>query len=320
MEQTIFAVGDEPYVLWELNTKQRTREFLNGLDPDFFSYLLQTHMATEDEKRASVALRLALHHATETLFSLLGALVQAPDCPHAWIARCKNSELREVVKRITAADSTLITRWKWPPLGWDKVAELVFDRYEPGSEKRQRTAEGFAKTWRGLAGELLTEAVIDEYNATKHGFRTRHGGFKLEFAPVKTPDVPPADSEMMSLGGSEFGAAFFKVDKFEGKGGRHLHTSRVAVNWSLERDILLLQLAHMSINNVISRLKIANEFAAGACKFLRPESDEDFTRPWTHTIGVTNMTFNDGIKADMLPEISKSEILQKLRESNDEGQ
>lgn len=125
MKSAIFAVGDEPYCLWESDVDERTRDFLAGLDPEFFSYVLNAHMETEDEKRASVAIRLALHHGTETLFSLLGTFVQAPDCPYAWIAQCRTEELREVVRRIGDGDGSLIAKRGKPFLGWEDVAAAV---------------------------------------------------------------------------------------------------------------------------------------------------------------------------------------------------
>ena len=33
MQSAIFAVGDEPYLLWEEDVAARTRDFLDGLDP-----------------------------------------------------------------------------------------------------------------------------------------------------------------------------------------------------------------------------------------------------------------------------------------------
>ena len=72
-------VNREPYCLWDTDLIGRSREFLKGLDPEFFEYSLNVHLEARDQQRASVALRLALHHALETLFSLLGAYIQAPD-------------------------------------------------------------------------------------------------------------------------------------------------------------------------------------------------------------------------------------------------
>jgi hypothetical protein len=314
MKQTIFAVGDEPYCLWENDVGERTREFLAGLDADFFSYVLQAHMETEDEKRASVAIRLALHHGTETLFSLLGAFVQAADCPYAWIAQCRTEELRKVVSRIGAGDDSLITRWEKPFLSWADVATAVLRTLEPGTEKHKRNVRGFGTVWNALAGELQNEVVNHEYNAIKHGFRTRTGGFTLAFGREETGGVPAPESAMKVLGGSQFGAMFYKVETLKGSGGRHLRSRRTAVNWSLERDILLLQLIQMSINNVISALKVENGVRADECQFQTLSDDEDFMRAWSYSTGVTTMNFDFVLDENELPEVTKADILKQLRE------
>jgi hypothetical protein len=142
MQQAMFAVGDEPYLLWEEDVSKCARDFLEGVDPEFFSYLLKAHAATGDEQRAAVGIRLALHHATETMFSLLGALVQAPDCPYAWLARCSNTDLREVVRRITEGDRTLLCKFKLSGMGWEPIASLVFQWFEPGTERQRRAIQG----------------------------------------------------------------------------------------------------------------------------------------------------------------------------------
>lgn len=315
MQQAIFAVGDEPYLLWEEDVAGRTREFLDGLDPEYFSYVLHAHMETDDEKRAAVAIRLSLHHATETMFSLLGAFLQAPDSPYAWIARCTNTELRGVVKRISEGDRTLLSKYKLSGMGWEQIAAVLFFTYELGTDRQRVAIEGFSKLWRGLAGELLAEANIEEYNATKHGFRTRSGGFKIEFGPASPDGHPPPDSEMMLLGESDFGAMFYKVERIKANGGHHLYSKRVATNWSLQRDILLLQLSQFSIQNTVSALKLANKFPPSDCKFVRPSNEDDFTLPWRHSPGVTNMTFPSMLNPEAVPNITKTEILKKLREA-----
>lgn len=48
MEWTLFAVDDEPYCLWEHDLAERTRDFLNGLDPEFFKHSLEAQCQTED--------------------------------------------------------------------------------------------------------------------------------------------------------------------------------------------------------------------------------------------------------------------------------
>lgn len=104
MQSFPFAVNDEAFCLWEVEPEKRVCRFLDGLDVEFFAYTLQTYLDTEDDNRALVAIRLSLHHATETMFSLLGAFVQAPLCPYAWIAKCSNKELRAFTARVSRSD------------------------------------------------------------------------------------------------------------------------------------------------------------------------------------------------------------------------
>lgn len=272
-------------------------------------------METEDEKRASVAIRLALHHGTETLFSLLGAFVQAPDCPYAWMAQCKTEELRKVVSRISSGDDSLITRWKRPILDWTDVSALILQNYQPGTTKQKHNIAGFGSAWNALAGNLQNEVVNHEYNAIKHGFRTRSGGFTLAVGLEEVKGVPAPNSAMNALGGSKFGSMFYRVEKLKEKGGRHLRSRRTSVNWSLERDILLLQLVQLSINNVITALKVANGVPASECRFQTFSEDEDFMRAWSYSTGVTNLNFDFVLDEHKLPEVTKAEILKQLRDA-----
>lgn len=315
MESSIFSVNDEPYCLWEVSIQQRNRAFLDGIDPEYFTYVLDTHMETEDEKRALVAIRLSLHHATETMFSLLGAFVQAPDCAYAWIAKCNNTELREFVKRVSKADKTLITKLPIEKVNWKSVADLIFSTYQPGTERQANITNSFTTFWERLAGEFANAVQVDEYNALKHGFRMRSGGFTLAVGKEEKYGVAPPESEMKVVGQSAFGATFFKIEKLRlDKSDRNICSRKTSVNWSLERVILLHQLVNMSINNTVSALKIASGVAsASSCKFICPEFGADFDQPWAHSTGVTSMNMDYAIDESRVPHASKSELLAKLR-------
>lgn len=314
MQSSVFAVNDEPFCLWEVEPKRRVRSFLDGIDVDFFEYTLQTHLQTEDEKRALVAIRFSLHHATEAMFSLLGAFVQAPDCPYAWIAKCSNSELREFTERVNRSDPQLISKLNIPVVNWHSVGTAVFATYQPGTERQMNTVKCFADLWAALTSELNNQAYVDEYNALKHGFRARPGGFTLAAGVEHEYGVPPPASEMRTIGKSAFGASFLKIEPFGSvKGTRHIRSRQTSVNWSLERTILLHQLVHMSINNVVSALKVVNHYKPSECRFLRPENDSDFSEPWKHSPGVTSMNFNHDLDEGLLPPVTKAELLAKLR-------
>ncbi len=314
MQSSSFAVNDVPFCLWEIDLVGRTRAFLDGTDPDYFDYILQTHLNTEDEKRASVAIRLSLHHATETMFSLLGVFLQAADCPYAWIAKCSNNELRVFAERVNRGYPTLITKLNIPSIGWHSIATAIFSTYQPGTDRQTATIERFANLWSALTGELTNQTYIDEYNALKHGFRARPGGFALAVGVEHQYGVSPPASEMKTLGKSAFGATFLKIEALgSGKGSPHIRSRQTSVNWSLERVILLHQLVYMSINNVVSALKIVNGYLPSQCRFLRPESDSDFEQPWKHSPGVTSMNVDYELDEERLPPLSKMELLAMLR-------
>lgn len=314
MQSSIFAVNDSPYCLWEVDVADRNRTFLDGLDPEYFSYLLETYIETEDEKRGLIALKIGLHHSIETLFSLLGAFVQAPDCAYAWIAKCSNADLRTFVDRVTRGDASLISKLRLPNITWESVASAVFNTYQPGTERQAQTIEGFASLWRSLSHELLDQSAIDEYNALKHGFRIRSGGFALAVGAEHTYGVPPPDSEMQMIGKSDHGATFLKIENIAGSRlGPHIRSRQTSVNWSIERVILQFQLVGMSINNVVSGLKVLNGYPAGTCKFLRPQEDADFDKPWNYSVGVTSANFDYVLDEDRLPPVTKAELLAKLR-------
>lgn len=317
MQNSIFMVNEEPYCLWEVDIRERNKEFLEGIDTEYFDYALMVHLKADDEKRASIALRTTLHHATETLFSLLGAYIQAPDCAYAWVAKCSNKDLRELLNKIRIGNKRLFTKLEIERVTWSNVANSIFSGYLPNTERNKQTVKLFADLWLTLAHTFTEQNHIDEYNCIKHGFRIRSGGFSLAFGIEHEYGVPPPIEEMKTIGSSEFGTTFFKIESVRpGKGDRNLISRRKSLNWTINRTILLIQLISCSINNVTSALKIANGAKAGTCKFLRPEEDAVFQKPWQFSSGVTNMNMDFVIDENLIPEISKQELLKIINVSN----
>ncbi len=139
MQSTIFVVDEEPYCIWEVDLPGRNMEFLDGIDTEYFDYVLKVHAEAEDERRASIALRTTLHHAIETMFSLLGAYIQAPDCVYAWIPKCSNTVLRSLVQKISAFRNDLFTKLNIDKVSWENVADSVFGCYLPETATSQNT-------------------------------------------------------------------------------------------------------------------------------------------------------------------------------------
>jgi len=239
---------------------------LSGIDDAYIDYSLSVHEQSNDEQHAAMALRKELHHALETFFSLVCVYVQAPDCAYAWMSKCQNAQLYSLVKKISCGDE-VFTKWKLPSIGWKTIAASILQRYETGTEKQSRTVELFGTAWCRLSSGFLDTDRIEEYNSIKHGFRVSSGGFSLFVGEEKTPGEPA--EVMHSMGGSEFGTAFFRVSKCDPQENR-CHTSRrISLNWKIENVYSLLQLVSMSIKNVLSALKIANGQNPRTCSFHR---------------------------------------------------
>ncbi len=150
MVNTIIVVNNEPYCIWEHDIIGRNNEFLESIDMDYFDYVLNTHLSTEDDKRAAVSLGMSFYQALETLFSLLGSYVQAPDCAYAWIAKCSTPDLREVIVRINQEDKTLFSKLRLTDISWKAIPDSIFIRYMPETEKNKITTELFAQLWQRL--------------------------------------------------------------------------------------------------------------------------------------------------------------------------
>jgi hypothetical protein len=314
-DNTIIVVNDEPYCIWERDLKGRNKDFLESIDVDYFDCVLDTNLKAENEKRAAVSLRMSFHHALETMFSLLGSYVQAPDCAYAWIIKCSTSSLRAIVGRINEGDKSLFTKLKLPGMSWQAIAELIFRSYLPGTEKNKITTELFARLWQRLAHEFLDQDYIDEYNSLKHGFRIRAGGFALAIGLEHQYGVAPPADEMKLIGNSEYGSSFFKLEPIgPEKKNRSLRSRRVSLNWKIEKITILIQFISMSINNVTAALKILNGYSPSSLKFTRPTEDDDFNKPWLYSPGVTRFNMDYNIDENSIVPTTRKELLERLKE------
>src|SRR4051812_36587962 len=110
MVYSIFPVGPRPVCLWGTALREDNRKFLEGVAYGFFGYLAETHRARldgESRQLAALALRSAFHHGLETLFTMIGAAVQAPYCVPGWIVQCKTKCLRKFIEDVNAGTPLL---------------------------------------------------------------------------------------------------------------------------------------------------------------------------------------------------------------------
>jgi hypothetical protein len=317
MHHSIFMVNDEPFCIWEFNLPSRNMEFLDNIDTGYFYYLLKVHSEAEDEMHASIALKTALHHAVETMYSLLCAYIQAPDCAYAWVSKCSNRDLGDVIKKIDSSRNNIFTKLNIEHVTWENVADSVFSCYLPGTEKNKSTTKRFAQFWSQLAKEFADNNHIDEYNSIKHGLRIRPGGFSLAVGLQQEQGVPAKAEDMKLVSSSQYGTSFLKIETIGNtNGGRSIRSRRVSLNWKIEKVVLLLQLVLMSIENIISALKIANGADARTCQYVRPEEDTDFDKPWEFSPGINSFNMGYIINEDDITLFTKKELQDIINNKN----
>jgi hypothetical protein len=227
IHHTVFLVGDCPHCVWGDTIEETNRRYLEGIDPDYHDYLALTHhkhlRLRKDRQRAALALRTHYHHGLETLFSLAGALLQAPAAVPAWMQLCGTDTLPKIVREVQSGS---FTRTMLPirEITWQSIAAFVHQWDGSPPQRKADTIEHFSRVWSRFASDFLDLHRANEYNGIKHGLRVRSGGFGLRVGMEHTYGVAPPEAEMKQLVHSDFGSSYFEVDPVvEGTVPRSLH-------------------------------------------------------------------------------------------------
>jgi hypothetical protein len=269
MDNIVYAICDEPYCLWEKDITNAATTFIKSIDFEYFRYIADRSSAdlgnSELGMRAATSMRLALFHGGETLFLLIGALLQGHRCPHAWVGQCSTGDLRTIIERINAGQSLLSQNYRIRNLSWLSISKEILTQCPPDADGLENTIHSFAKFWELLALNHTDQIYVDEYNSLKHGFRVAPGGFEIMMGIHPSTSMPPPDQEMKSLGSSKWGATFRVIKKFENdtKGSRSKQSFQTAVNWNAEAVAFSLRLVADSIINITTHLGILNGLKDG---------------------------------------------------------
>lgn len=280
MEYSRFATDRRPWCVWDWDLKGLTRTFSNTFDPTYFEYLVTLHEAQldgENARHAATAIRTSYFHAMETLFAILAALVQAPDCVPGWIQGYRTTELYQVVEKISRGRS-LYSKIRCDRLTWDKLARFIM-RYVSlqDKDKERRIKEAFGQLWAHLADEFLSKKSRAEYNSIKHGFRIRSGGSWIAVGVEKVPGVACPPEEMTMPGGSEHGSSFFEPEQFD---KHNIQLVRRSTNWDPAYLAGRVRLIAMSLQNIISFLRVVHGEKPESVRFCWPQELDDFREVW----------------------------------------
>jgi len=317
MNHFTLLVNDEPYRLWDQDPGERTKEFLDSIDPAFFSYLADAHAenldSEEHKRRVATASRMAYLHGIETFMTLVGAAVQAPHAPYAWVTLAQTKLLRGVIERISNGDHSLHTEFVNWDHTWEGLAKgvLAYSGQENGWPK---TVESFGRAWRILAGEFLDEHNQDEYNSLKHGFRIRSAGVKIAMGKQPGPGVAAPREEMQFIGGSDTGSTFYVIERAgpDVDTNRNRRTRRRTVNWTPETAIRGLQVIDVSIRNIVTFLRIVHGAKPNTVQFHRLEGVEDLAALLRDSVGVRTSSFDVNLDESLIPVVTKKQLLEEL--------
>jgi hypothetical protein len=184
LESVRFAVLERPICVWDPHLAALNQRFLAGLDPDFFLHHCPSAGPPENDQRTAlrdaITLRIAFGMGLESLFALLGATIQAPDCIFGWLSQYRNDELVELVRRINTAQPVLALS-PFKPATWENVARvLLLPVATKSAERHAQIAARFASAWQIFAATFIDPQRSMEYNSLKHSFRVNPAGFNVE--------------------------------------------------------------------------------------------------------------------------------------------
>jgi hypothetical protein len=313
-----FAVLEEPCRVVEYELADKNSRFLRSIDSGYFEYVAEVHgqqLETDHRQRAAIALRTAYHHGIETLFTLLGAFVQAPMAVPAWMPRCGTSQLRDLVERFKVGRSLLTPTGKRQLLFRHLAADVHAGVWDEDPE-RPKVIAGFERIWSRYANDLLDVLQQDEYNSIKHGFRVHAGGFVLRIGLEPEYGVPAPPEAMQTVGASEFGASFYTLETREGERAKRsaieVRLADKSLNWRVEHLLHSLPLIAMSINNVVSKLRLWSGEEANSLKVQRPADLSAFDEPWRYRTGAFSSSFNVQIPWDEIEAPTRDSLLAQL--------
>lgn len=305
-----FVVNETPYCLWSLDGGAASLRFVNGIDPEYFDHIASIHgdlLEGEEKHYSATALRVAYGQGLETLFALIGALVQANTCIVGWMLKYSNSDLYEVVRKIHTRES-IITGLRNPDVTWNAIANVVLKDIVPDDpEKGNLYIEAFAKLWERFAEDFLDEKNRYEYNSIKHGSRAYMSDHHVRWGVQDAPGIPAPPERMTTMSYSEFGASFLVPVKLH---DRHNFTVQmIRRNWHPLNMAFALQFISMSISNLINAIKLIYGADPSELKFTYPTNIEDFGKPWEKRSGALTFSMNALIEEKHVKPLTKEEIL-----------
>lgn len=350
LEARFFAVGTDPYCVWDWDLRERNRGYLESLDPDYFDYVGRANLPhldsddPEERRRAATAIRTAYHHGLESFFALLFATLQAPWCVPGWMQVYQPADLRDMARAVDSGlwgggeqrKQVLAFREKLLPYVWLRPGSFLWwkgisraiHRLDTDEQKAAKTQELFGGLWHGFAEDLTNDTFVSEYNSTKHGLRASFGGFYMLVGPEPSPGEAPAAGTMRSLASSEHGSSFFTPRSFvehpaekdkkarpgHGRGKTfHFRIRRQALNWDPKGLCEALSLISVSLHNVRCLALWVNGSDPSGLQYSVPEEGA-FRKPLGRPPGFASHNMDGTVLKDSVRVFEREELAREVRE------
>ena len=312
---SMLVVSDKPCCFWYPDIDKTNLEFINGIDPLYYKYIADVNRKElqSESQYAAISTRIAYCHGLETLFSLLCACIQAPDCIVGWLLKYRMNQLRDLVKAIVNQQGAILNKHSLEAVTFENLSDLINQFNLENQDEVLRLKQSFASAWQRFAKDFLDDNIIAEYNSMKHGLRVSPGGYSLTAIPEVKPGVPNPSGQMIDFGGSVFGSSFFNCEAIKNRKGSqnsiHFMSKRHSLNWDPEYLLRGLYLISMSLNNILSFLKVFNGLSEDV-KLLYPEDESLFRVPVDSNNRTMNIVSNPLIYEENIVPFSKDDILK----------
>lgn len=311
IEYARFAILERPICIWDPTIDSRNLRFLKAFDADFFCLRERAWSGQKDEHplKSAIALRIDFGMALETLFAVLGAVVQAPHCVFGWLSLYRNEELLEIVDRLRKGNSFPgLSPFRHPT--FEGIAKaILLPVAATDSLMYERLVDELSKTWRHFAHVFCDPIKSAEYNSLKHGFRVQATPFQMTVRRTDTGDVALHANV-------EAGIAFMGLKK---NPDRRFDFSISNHTLALEPEAYAasLELVAVSVHNAIMYARFRCQEEPDNLKLRLPTDWETFTRARSHKEPVQSFNFGGTTTPDTY--FTAEEILSIYAESNEEA-
>ncbi len=323
MQKVLFYVGETPYAVWGRDIAEENVQFLKNYDTRQFEYLANVHKSqvdNENAQQAATALRVAYGLAQETLFSIIGATLQAPKCVFGWLFHYRERDIELVIRGLEG--SVKFPNFFRSALTWQSLSNEIHKGLELSDKAKETEIKSrFAIFWDYVSAEFMDKKLRNEYNCAKHGLRLQPGGFRIGFGIQAKPNEPIPIAKLNWTQKSRFGSTILSLEKIsQNKDLVDYSVREESRNWDINSLTGRIQLIAMSINNVILYLRAINGQGQACLHHLWPENLSLFDSVWESECEVdSSIRVSDVLGNDFSP-TRKTEALKCLIESSDPAQ